>query len=225
LITIIFYKNSTTICFKKDIIEISYKKASTQSATCQAYFSIIFTSLPDPRSVLINCIYAQRLSLEENSQLTLVKTTPTSPLASSITIVSVSLDDWQILELNLEAVQDTLLDQIRVVYTGQELPVWLDERMRVFVKVEDIEPDSRFARINGLTRVNVREVFSSRVGIGYDGNESVIEEWIGCFDVNPTDESLRQCQAETRRCEWLTTVELGEGICQNLGLRNVKGKL
>ena len=37
-------------------------------------------------------------------------------------------------ELNLEAVQNKLLDQIKVVFKGQEFPIWIEDQFCIFVK-------------------------------------------------------------------------------------------
>jgi hypothetical protein len=151
--------------------------------------------------------------------LTLTKTVAAATLASSITIVPVSLDDWQVLELNLEVVQETLLNQVRVVYAGQELPVWLDERMHVFLRVESVEPKCPFARINGLTRVNVKEAGEwKEERRKEEGSE---EEWTCCMEV---DDGRGEGRSELRRCCSLTTVDVNEATCRDLGLANLKGK-
>jgi len=133
----------------------------------------------------------------------------------------VSLDDWQVLELNLEVVQETLLNQVRVVYTGQELPVWLDERMHVFLRVESVEPECRFARINGLTRVNVKEAGEWKEERGKE--EGFEEEWTCCVEVDG-GRGEGWGRSELRRCCSMTTVDVDEATCRELGLANVKGK-
>ena len=70
----------------------------------------------------------------------------------------------------------------------------------------------------------MKEVF----GGGVVKKESLMDEWMGCFKVDGRDEAVRLCRicscSEIRRCESMSTVELSEDACRNLGMGNVKSK-
>jgi len=93
--------------------------------------------------------------------------------------------------------------------------------MHVFLRVESVEPKCPFARINGLTRVNVKEAGEWKEEIRKE--EGSEEEWTCCLEVDD-ERGEGWCRSELRRCCSLTTVDVNEETCRDLGLANVKGK-
>lgn len=113
--------------------------------------------------VFLNNTLAKQLNISENDKLSITKIHTNCTQATAITIEPVSLNDWQILELNLEQVQNNLLNQLKVVYKKQVLPIWIDSHLYIKVRIVSFEPcydQVEFTAINSLTRVNIQPIIS-----------------------------------------------------------------
>ncbi|KAF9460743.1 P-loop containing nucleoside triphosphate hydrolase protein [Collybia nuda] len=64
------------------------------------------------------------------------------PFAQSVATEPLSSDDWEIIEIHASHVESTLLSQVRVAKTGQEIDVWVLGRTRVRLKIVSLEPQS-----------------------------------------------------------------------------------
>ena len=95
---------------------------------------------PNTHTLYLNCTYAKRLDLAEHTRVRIRRIHRTVPHATAITLEPLSLDDWQILELNVNLVQANLLAQLRCVYLGQHFPIWIDRDLTVFVRTKALEP-------------------------------------------------------------------------------------
>lgn len=62
--------------------------------------------------------------------------------AQSVAAEPVTPDDWEIIEIHASHVESTLLSQVRVAMTGQEINVWVLGRTRVRLKIASLEPSS-----------------------------------------------------------------------------------
>nr|XP_054601293.1 peroxisome biogenesis factor 1 [Nothobranchius furzeri] len=86
---------------------------------------------------------------------------------SSLTQVFVeplSSDDWEILELHSSALEQQLLDQIRVVFQGAVLPVWVDNHTVIYIRVASLAPHVPYGRLEQFTELAVSPKI--RAGIG-----------------------------------------------------------
>eukprot|EP00947_MAST-08B_sp_MAST-8B-sp1_P004900 g4900.t1 len=57
------------------------------------------------------------------------------PVARSVEIEPLDVDDWEILELRAGHLEATLLDQLCVLATGQTFPIWISEHSFIMMKV------------------------------------------------------------------------------------------
>ncbi|KAI9462642.1 AAA-domain-containing protein [Russula earlei] len=64
------------------------------------------------------------------------------PVANSVATEPLTPDDWEILELHAEHVESTLLSQVRVAPSNQEVDVWILGRTRIRLRVLSFEPSS-----------------------------------------------------------------------------------
>ncbi|KAN0116131.1 AAA family ATPase [Russula decolorans] len=64
------------------------------------------------------------------------------PIAKSVATEPLTPDDWEILELHAEHVESTLLSQVRVAPSDQEVDVWVLGRTRIRLRVLSFEPSS-----------------------------------------------------------------------------------
>ncbi|XP_062342684.1 LOW QUALITY PROTEIN: peroxisome biogenesis factor 1 [Osmerus eperlanus] len=66
-----------------------------------------------------------------------------------------SADDWEILELHSAALEQQLLDQIRVVSQGSVFPVWVDQRTLVYIRIGSLSPTVPYGRLEQFTELVV----------------------------------------------------------------------
>nr|XP_055076129.1 peroxisome biogenesis factor 1 isoform X1 [Misgurnus anguillicaudatus]XP_055076130.1 peroxisome biogenesis factor 1 isoform X1 [Misgurnus anguillicaudatus] len=66
-----------------------------------------------------------------------------------------STDDWEILELHSMALEQQLLDQIRVVYNGGVFPVWVDQHTVIYIRIASLSPSVPYGRLEQFTELVV----------------------------------------------------------------------
>ncbi|KAM9494566.1 peroxisomal ATPase PEX1 [Clarias gariepinus] len=64
-------------------------------------------------------------------------------------------DDWEILELHCLALEQQLLDQIRVVFRDAVFPVWVDQHTVIYIKIVSISPSVSYGRLEQFTELVV----------------------------------------------------------------------
>ncbi|XP_056254795.1 peroxisome biogenesis factor 1 isoform X3 [Seriola aureovittata] len=75
-----------------------------------------------------------------------------------------SSDDWEILELHSAALEQQLLDQIRVVFQDAIFPVWVDSHTAIYIRIASLSPSVPYGRLEQFTELVVSP--KSRSGIG-----------------------------------------------------------
>ncbi|TDH04227.1 hypothetical protein EPR50_G00149680 [Perca flavescens] len=75
-----------------------------------------------------------------------------------------SSDDWEILELHTAALEQQLLDQIRVVFQNAVFPVWVDSHTAIYIQIASLLPSVPYGRLEQFTELVVSP--KSRAGIG-----------------------------------------------------------
>ncbi|KAE8282071.1 Peroxisome biogenesis factor 1 Peroxin-1 Peroxisome biogenesis disorder protein 1 [Larimichthys crocea] len=75
-----------------------------------------------------------------------------------------SSDDWEILELHSAALEQQLLDQIRVVFKDAVFPVWVDNHTVIYIQIALLSPSVPYGRLEQFTELVVSP--KSRAGIG-----------------------------------------------------------
>ncbi|XP_049607681.1 peroxisomal ATPase PEX1 isoform X1 [Syngnathus scovelli] len=66
-----------------------------------------------------------------------------------------SADDWEILELHSGALEQKLLDQIRVVFPGAVFPVWVDGHTVIYIQIASLSPSVPYGRLETFTELAV----------------------------------------------------------------------
>ncbi|KAF4073853.1 hypothetical protein AMELA_G00248050 [Ameiurus melas] len=66
-----------------------------------------------------------------------------------------SSDDWEILELHCLALEQQLLDQIRVVFRDAVFPVWVDQHTVIYIKIVSFSPSVSYGRLEQFTELVV----------------------------------------------------------------------
>ncbi|XP_035537876.1 peroxisome biogenesis factor 1 [Morone saxatilis] len=75
-----------------------------------------------------------------------------------------SSDDWEILELHSAALEQQLLDQIRVVFQDGVFPVWVDSHTAIYIQIASLLPSVPYGRLEQFTELVVSP--KSRAGTG-----------------------------------------------------------
>ncbi|KAK9957480.1 hypothetical protein ABG768_011724 [Culter alburnus] len=66
-----------------------------------------------------------------------------------------SPDDWEILELHSIALEQRLLDQIRVVFSDGVFPVWVDQHTVIYIRIASLSPSVPYGRLEQFTELIV----------------------------------------------------------------------
>lgn len=98
--------------------------------------------------------FADALGLDDNEEV-IVEPVVGIPSCNRICVDPVSIDDWEILELHAGYIENQLLHQVRVVFLGQLLPIWIQNHMCVVVKIVDLDPAVDCLRLDEFTEVVV----------------------------------------------------------------------
>nr|XP_046273576.1 peroxisome biogenesis factor 1 isoform X2 [Scatophagus argus] len=73
-------------------------------------------------------------------------------------------DDWEILELHSAALEQQLLDQIRVVFQDAVFPVWVDNHTAIYIQIASLSPSVPYGRLEQFTELVVSP--KNHTGIG-----------------------------------------------------------
>ena len=131
-----------------------------------AYLSAVPSTVKDngKNELCINGLYASKLGFNNGCGV-LVETVEALGCASAW-IEPTSVDDWEILELHAEKVENQLLDQIRVLWPGQIFPLWVEANICVFLKTVKVEPPADCSLLMPLTELVIApKVDSSSSGL------------------------------------------------------------
>lgn len=126
---------------------------------CEAYL----TWGPQPVYALndctvgINATFAYCLGLSENDYVTISALETVSSL-QRIQLTPCSEDDYEILELCKDVIESSLLNQIRVVYKGEVLSVWVSKSMHLTLTVDLLEPNLTYGRLEQFTELVILDV-------------------------------------------------------------------
>nr|CAI5837446.1 unnamed protein product [Callosobruchus analis] len=117
------------------------------------YFSVKSSNaVSEEFDIGISSLYAKRLGIKENTSV--LASEVQIPSIKRVKIIPASKSDYEILEGFSDVVQNILLKQIKVLYTGQYFVVWIGNNLHVTVYVGDIIPVSPGA-IGFLTEVDI----------------------------------------------------------------------
>ncbi|KAJ8273320.1 hypothetical protein GJAV_G00100240 [Gymnothorax javanicus] len=72
-----------------------------------------------------------------------------------VMVEPLSSDDWEILELHSSALEQQLLDQIRVVFPAGVFPVWVNQRTVVYIQIASLSPSVPYGHLEPLTELVV----------------------------------------------------------------------
>ncbi|KAG4077927.1 hypothetical protein HA402_013427 [Bradysia odoriphaga] len=102
----------------------------------------------------INSTVAKSIGLKEGS---LVKCSLVQDVTvlDSLCVTAQSQKDWEMLDVSSYRIQSTLLDQTKIVNSGQNLVVWINRAMSITLRIDRLKPNTSFGRLANNTEVIV----------------------------------------------------------------------
>ncbi|XP_053998101.1 peroxisomal ATPase PEX1 [Hylaeus anthracinus] len=131
---------------KENVIKIEHN-GKTYYASCNAGGNSSDT-------LCFGATFARSLSISEGDEVFVSSVKDVQPLTRA-NVVPRTADDREILEVQMDRVQSTLLNQIRVVVVGQPIVAWVSKFSSVTFIVESLEPSLRYGRLEQFTEVHV----------------------------------------------------------------------
>ncbi|XP_047461452.1 peroxisome biogenesis factor 1 [Mugil cephalus] len=96
----------------------------------------------------------EKLGLKDGEQSFLRSCHQVSSL-HQVFVEPLSFDDWEILELHSSALEQQLLDQIRVVFQDGVFPVWVDNHTVIYIRIASLSPSVPYGRLEQFTELVV----------------------------------------------------------------------
>ncbi|KAG1947094.1 peroxisome biogenesis factor 1 [Pimephales promelas] len=139
---------ATHLCLHENqILELSW------GVSAPVFLSWIRSSGPEDR-VEISRQLGEKLGLKEGEQGYL---RPCHQVQSvqQVFVEPLSPDDWEILELHSNVLEQQLLDQIRVVFRDGVFPVWVDQYTVIYIRIASLSPSVPYGRLEQFTELVV----------------------------------------------------------------------
>ncbi|KAI8823778.1 P-loop containing nucleoside triphosphate hydrolase protein [Fimicolochytrium jonesii] len=95
----------------------------------------------------IDALYGKLLGLTEGLPVE-VEFCKNIPNGTSVNVEPLSVDDWEILELHAGYLEEQFLNQVRVVWDGQIIPVWVQGGTVIRLRIVDTEPTATCVKLD-----------------------------------------------------------------------------
>uniref|UniRef100_A0A915JWH3 Peroxisomal ATPase PEX1 N-terminal C-lobe domain-containing protein n=1 Tax=Romanomermis culicivorax TaxID=13658 RepID=A0A915JWH3_ROMCU len=104
-------------------------------------------------SIEINALFAGKNGLVEGDKISF-KIVNHIPKCRELCLQVENRDDWEIVSTNAEQIEMRMMDQIRLINATMIFPLWLNEFLYVFVRVEYVKPNVNCAMLyDGTTLI------------------------------------------------------------------------
>ncbi|KAG1653071.1 Peroxisome biogenesis factor 1 [Nymphon striatum] len=103
----------------------------------------------------INSLFSKKLGMNHGDSVVISEYENPVVSANEVHVEPLTSDDWEIIELNSEMVQNELLNQLRIVWVGMVFPFWVHATTCVFFKVYKLVPDSKLCLLETQAAVIV----------------------------------------------------------------------
>ena len=107
----------------------------------------------DEPTLSLNSVWMSLLGIEHDTHLVINKCYEWE-YAKNVYVRPSSESDWEILELNADKIQNSLLNQISIIKQNQKMVIFCDQ-MHIQVDVVKIEPNLDFLMLNNATKILV----------------------------------------------------------------------
>nr|XP_003707760.1 PREDICTED: peroxisome biogenesis factor 1 [Megachile rotundata]XP_012151141.1 PREDICTED: peroxisome biogenesis factor 1 [Megachile rotundata]XP_012151142.1 PREDICTED: peroxisome biogenesis factor 1 [Megachile rotundata] len=136
---------------KENVIEILHK-GKTYYLSCNARSISNGTLCLGPS-------FARSLNINEGEEV-FVCSVKDVPFLTKISVAPRTTNDREILELQIEKVQSTLLSQIRVVAKNQPIVAWVSKFTSVTLIVESLEPNLKYGKLEQFSEIHVGDALA-----------------------------------------------------------------
>ncbi|XP_029035401.2 peroxisome biogenesis factor 1 [Osmia bicornis bicornis] len=137
---------------KENVIEILHKD-KTYYVSCNAR--------PNNNETLcLGTSFARSLNINEGDEV-FVSSIKDVPFLTKINVAPRTANDREILELQMEKVQSTLLNQIRVVAKEQPIIAWVSKFSSVTLIVESLEPNYKCGKLEQFSEIHVGDTVAN----------------------------------------------------------------
>ncbi|XP_027344932.1 peroxisome biogenesis protein 1 isoform X2 [Abrus precatorius] len=120
-------------------------------------------------AIEVSTRFAECVSLPNHARVQ-VRVASNVPHASLVTVEPHTEDDWEILELNCDQAEATLLNQVRIVHEGMKFPLWLHGHTVITFQVDSVFPKNVVVQLKPGTEVAVAP--KRRKRISYSAGDS-----------------------------------------------------
>ncbi|XP_014300884.1 peroxisomal ATPase PEX1 [Microplitis demolitor] len=102
----------------------------------------------------INATFAQLFNIKEGNNLA-VNLRNEVPILTSINVLPKNKDDFEIVSLRANKLQELILQQISIVAINQPFVIWLSKNLNVTLIVESMSPHYHYGKLQQFTEVHV----------------------------------------------------------------------
>ncbi|XP_011877701.1 PREDICTED: transitional endoplasmic reticulum ATPase isoform X2 [Vollenhovia emeryi] len=124
------------------------------------YYLTCVARVNNDETLGIGATYARSLNIQEGDEV-FVSSVKSVPSLSSVKIAPRTASDRELLELQMERVQSSLLGQVRIVARGQPIVAWISKFSSVTFIAEDSEPRFAYGLLEEFTEVHVLDAVAS----------------------------------------------------------------
>ncbi|XP_017876289.1 peroxisome biogenesis factor 1 [Ceratina calcarata] len=136
---------------KENVIEIAHRdKIYYMSCNVRPY---------ENKMLCLSTTFARSLNIDEGDEV-FVSLVKDVPVLTKIYVAPLSANDREILELQIEKVQSTLLSQIRVVAVTQPIVAWVSKFSSVTLIVDSLEPPVKCGRLEQFSEIHVADTIA-----------------------------------------------------------------
>ncbi|XP_071557616.1 peroxisomal ATPase PEX1 isoform X1 [Temnothorax nylanderi] len=124
------------------------------------YYLTCVTRANNDDTLCIGATFARNLNIQEEDEVFVSSVKNVSSL-SSVKIAPRTANDRELLELQMERVQSSLLSQVRIVAKGQPIVAWISKFSSVTFIAEDSEPKFAYGLLEEFTEVHVLDAIAN----------------------------------------------------------------
>ncbi|KAI9015039.1 P-loop containing nucleoside triphosphate hydrolase protein [Gaertneriomyces semiglobifer] len=128
--------------------------------------------------------YGRALGLKEGQKVSAEFCKSVQP-GSSVNVEPLTADDWEILELHAGYLEEQFLNQVRVVWKGQVITIWVQSQALIRVRVVETDPSAECVKLDTNA-----EVIIAPKKRGVLGTSPVAPETMDISNSAPADKQL-----------------------------------